>query len=95
MVKHLVCRAFLARTKTVPVQPNVKIAALGNTKMHRATTRVWIAQQVDTWMPKAPWTVWIAIPELMKIELDLLSAQNVREANTKTCLEMNPVWIAV
>ena len=38
--KCLVCRAFLARTKTIPVQPNVKSAALGNTKMHRATTRV-------------------------------------------------------
>jgi hypothetical protein len=39
-VKHLVCRAFLERTKTIPVLPNVKIAALANTKMHRAMTRV-------------------------------------------------------
>ena len=38
--KHLVCRAFLARTKTVPVQPNVKIAALGNIKMQLAMIRV-------------------------------------------------------
>ena len=38
--KHRVCRAFLARMKTVPVQSNVKIAALGNIKMYRATTRV-------------------------------------------------------
>jgi hypothetical protein len=38
--KRLVCRAFLERMKTIPVQPNVKSAALGNTKMHRATTRV-------------------------------------------------------
>ena len=38
--KHRVCRAFLARMKTVPVQSNVKIAALGNTKMQLATTRV-------------------------------------------------------
>jgi hypothetical protein len=38
--KHLVCRAFRARTKTVPVQPNVKIAALADIKMHRATTLV-------------------------------------------------------
>jgi hypothetical protein len=39
--------------------------------------------------------VWIAIPELMKIELDLLSAKNAHKENTKTCLEMNPVLIAV
>ena len=38
--KRLVCRAFLERMKTILVQPNVKSAALGNTKMHRATTRV-------------------------------------------------------
>ena len=39
-VKHLVCRAFLARMKTIPVQPNVKSAALGNIKMYRAMTLV-------------------------------------------------------
>ena len=38
--KHRVCRAFLARMKTVPVQPNVKIAALGNIKMQLAMIRV-------------------------------------------------------
>ena len=38
--KRLVCRAFLARMKTMPVQPNVKIAALGNTKMYLAMTLV-------------------------------------------------------
>jgi hypothetical protein len=38
--KHLVCRAFLERMKTIPVQPNVKSAALGNTKMYRAMTLV-------------------------------------------------------
>ena len=38
--KHLVCHAYLARMKTIPVQPNVKIAALGNIKMHLATKRV-------------------------------------------------------
>ena len=38
--KHRVCRAFLARMKTVPVQRNAKSAALGNTKMQLATTRV-------------------------------------------------------
>jgi hypothetical protein len=38
--KHFVCRAFLARMKTMPVQPNVKIAAVGNIKMHLATIRV-------------------------------------------------------
>ena len=38
--KRLVCRAYLARMKTVPVRRNVKIAALGNTKMQLAITRV-------------------------------------------------------
>ena len=38
--KHRVCHAFLARMKTVPDQPNVKIAALGNIKMQLATTHV-------------------------------------------------------
>ena len=46
--KHRVCRAFLARMKTVPVQPNVKIAALGNTKMQLGMTLVWIAPQANT-----------------------------------------------
>ena len=40
MAKRLVCRAYLARMKTVPVRRNVKIAALGNTKMQLAITRV-------------------------------------------------------
>ena len=40
MAKRRVCRAFLARTKTIPVQPNVKSAALGNIKMYRAMTLV-------------------------------------------------------
>ena len=38
--KHLVCHAYLARTKTVPVLPNVKIAALGNIKMQLGMTLV-------------------------------------------------------
>ena len=38
--KHRVCHAFLARMKTVPVQSNVKIAALGDIKIQLATTRV-------------------------------------------------------
>ena len=38
--KRLVCRAFLERMKTIPVQPNVKSAALGNTKMYPAMTLV-------------------------------------------------------
>jgi hypothetical protein len=38
--KHLVCHAYLARMKTIPVQPIVKSAAVGNTKMQLATTRV-------------------------------------------------------
>ena len=46
--KHLVCHAFLARTKTVPVQPNVKIAALGNIKMQLGMTLVWIVASADT-----------------------------------------------
>ena len=40
MAKRLVCRAFLARMKTIPVQPNAKIAALGNIKIHLAMIRV-------------------------------------------------------
>ena len=39
-VKHLVCRAFLARMKTTPVRSNAKFAALGNTKMYLAMTLV-------------------------------------------------------
>jgi hypothetical protein len=46
--KHLVYRAFLARMKTIPVQQNVKIAAVGNIKMHLAMTRVWIAKSAST-----------------------------------------------
>ena len=46
--KRLVCRAFLARMRMRLDQPNVKIAAKDNIKAYRATTRVWIAQQVDT-----------------------------------------------
>ena len=38
--KRLVCRAFPARMKMIPVLPNVKNVALGNTKMHLAMTRV-------------------------------------------------------
>ena len=37
---HRVCRAFLARMKTIPVRPNAKIAALGNIKIHLAMIRV-------------------------------------------------------
>ena len=40
MAKRLACRAFLGRMKTIPVQPNVKIAVLGDTKMYLARTRV-------------------------------------------------------
>ena len=47
-VKRLVCRAFLARMKTLPVLPNVKIAASGNIKMHLAMIRVWIAKWANT-----------------------------------------------
>jgi len=46
--KHRVCRAFLARTKTILVLPNVKIAALGNIKMHLAMEHVWIAKWANT-----------------------------------------------
>jgi hypothetical protein len=46
--KHLVYRAFLARMKTIPVQQNVKIAAVGSIKMHLAMTLVWIAKRVNT-----------------------------------------------
>ena len=46
--KHLVYHAYLARMKTIPVQPNVKIAALGNIKMHLATKRVWIVASDNT-----------------------------------------------
>jgi hypothetical protein len=38
--KHLVYHAYLARMKTIPVQPNVKIAAVDNIKVHLAMTRV-------------------------------------------------------
>jgi hypothetical protein len=38
--KHRVYRAFLARMKTVPVQPDAKIAAVGDIKMQLATTHV-------------------------------------------------------
>jgi hypothetical protein len=40
LAKHLVYRAYLARMKTIPVQPNVQSAALGNTKMYLAMTLV-------------------------------------------------------
>ena len=46
--KHLVYRAFPARMKTIPVLPNVKIAALGNIKMRLAMTRVWIVVSDNT-----------------------------------------------
>ena len=46
--KHLVYHAFLARMKTIPVQPNVKSAALGDIKMQPAMTRVWIAKWANT-----------------------------------------------
>ena len=46
--KHLVYRAYLARMKTIPGPPNVKIAAVGSIKMHLAMIRVWIAQQAGT-----------------------------------------------
>tara|TARA_B110001469_G_C9283640_1_gene156552 strand:+ start:55 stop:405 length:351 start_codon:yes stop_codon:yes gene_type:complete len=48
--KHLVCHAYLARMKTIPVQPNVKIAVLDNIKMHLAMTRVCIATLANTWV---------------------------------------------
>ena len=40
--------AFLERMKTVLVQQNVKSAALGNIKIHLATTPVWIAKSANT-----------------------------------------------
>ena len=46
--KRLVCRAFLARMKMILVRPTVKIAALDNIKMYRATILVWIAQSANT-----------------------------------------------
>ena len=46
--KLLVCRAFLARMRMRLDQPNVKIAALDNTKTHLAMTRVWIAKLANT-----------------------------------------------
>ena len=48
--KHLVCHAYLARMKKIPVQPNVKIAVLDNIKMHVAITRVCIATLANTWV---------------------------------------------
>jgi hypothetical protein len=39
-VKRLVCHAYLARMKTILVQPIVNSAALDNTKMYLATTLV-------------------------------------------------------
>ena len=41
-------RANLERTKTILVRPNVKSAALGDIKIHLATTLVWIAKLVNT-----------------------------------------------
>jgi hypothetical protein len=38
--KRLVCRAYLARMKTIPVQHSVKIAVLDNIKLHLAMTLV-------------------------------------------------------
>jgi hypothetical protein len=46
--KRLVCLAFLARMKMTLVPQIAKIAALGNTKMHLAMERVWIAKWVGT-----------------------------------------------
>jgi hypothetical protein len=46
--KRLVYHAFLARMKTIPVQPNVKIAALDNIRMYLAMTLVWIVVSDNT-----------------------------------------------
>jgi hypothetical protein len=46
--KRLAYPAFLARMKMIPVQQNVKIAALDNTKMYLAMTLVWIAKSANT-----------------------------------------------
>ena len=48
MVHHFVCHAFQERMETIPVQQNVKIAAVGNIKMHLAMMRVWIAKWGST-----------------------------------------------
>ena len=45
---HSVFLVYQERMKMIPVQPNVKIAAVGNIKMHLAMTRVWIAKSAST-----------------------------------------------
>ena len=48
MVHHFVCHAFQERMETIPVQQNVKIAAVGSIKMHLVMIRVWIAKWANT-----------------------------------------------
>jgi hypothetical protein len=46
--KHLVCHAFLALMRMIPVQPHAKIALEDNIKMRLAMKHVWIAKWVNT-----------------------------------------------
>jgi hypothetical protein len=93
--KRLVYPAYLERMKTTPVQPNVKSAALGNIKIHLATTPVWSAMSVNTWIVWAPSIVWIATRVIIKTRPEQNRAKIVLQIPLQTSVGFPRVILVV
>jgi hypothetical protein len=72
----------------------VKIAAVGNIKMHLAMTRVWIATLANTWVAWVLWTVWIAIRVIFKTWPERNRARNALKIRSPTSVECHRVMVA-